>query len=111
MSGRRSNGPGGRRHRMPSDERLSDLDLAAETGAAAEHLDELVVAGILHPAADGSFSLGDVQRVLVADALVEAGLSVEAMARGIEAGVVNFEDTDVIYASPGRRGPTVDDLA
>jgi adenylate cyclase len=96
---------------MTTDERLTSDELAAETGTVRAHLDELVAAGILRPAADGSFSLGDVQRVLVADALVEAGLSVEAMRGGIEAGVVSFEDTDVIYASPGRRGPSVDDLA
>ena len=96
---------------MAADECLSEAELAAETSSTAAHLEELVAAGILRREPGGTFGPGDVQRVLVADALVEAGLSVELMARGIEAGIVSFEDTDVIYASPGRRGPSVRDLA
>jgi adenylate cyclase len=96
---------------MTPEERLSGAELASETNADPGHLEELVAAGILRPAPDGTFAPGDVQRVLVTDALVEAGLSVDLLRSGIEAGVVSFQDTDVIYASPGRRGPSVEELA
>jgi adenylate cyclase len=96
---------------MTTGERLTGEELAAETESSLDRIDELVEAGILRLGADGLFGGGDVQRVLVAGALIEAGLSVELMRRGIEAGVVSYEDTDLIYAHPGRLGPTVSDVA
>ena len=71
-----------------ADERLSGQELAADTGSTLERVEELRDAGVLRPRADGLYGPGDRQRVLVANALIEAGLSVDLLRRGIEAGVV-----------------------
>ncbi len=91
-------------------ERLSTDELAVATGTTSVRIAELSAAGILAPQ-DGSFGGGDVQRVLVAEALVEAGLPLEHMARGIDAGIISFAETDTIYPDPGPLGPTAQDLA
>jgi class 3 adenylate cyclase len=96
---------------VTNDERLAPAELASETDTSLDHLAEIVEAGILRPDADGWFRSGDIQRVLVTDALVQAGLSVDLLRKGIEAGIVSFEDTDSIYPPPGRRGPSARDLA
>jgi adenylate cyclase len=96
---------------VTADERLSGEELAAQTGSSPAVIGELAAAGILRSGPDGLYGNGDMQRVLVASALVDAGLSVELMRRGIEAGVVSFEDTDVIYASPGRLSLSASELA
>jgi adenylate cyclase len=91
--------------------RLSAAELATETGTTVDRIAEMTSAGILRPDRDGAFTSGDVQRVLVAIAMVDAGLTVETLHDGIEAGIVSFEDTDVIYPDPGRPGVTVSALA
>jgi len=103
--------------------RLDADRLAAATGTTTARIGELVAAGILRPLerevsrrgddspAGDVFVDGDVQRVLVALALDEAGLSIGLLRRGIEAGVVSFEDTDRIYAAPGPLAGTVADAA
>jgi hypothetical protein len=96
---------------VTADDRLSGEELAAQTGSSPAVIGELAAAGILRSGPDGLYGNGDMQRVLVASALVDAGLSVELMRRGIEAGVVSFEDTDVIYASPGRLSLSASELA
>lgn len=93
-----------------ADERLSADELAAATGTTPVRIAELSMADILRPQG-GSFGRGDVQRVLVAEALVEAGLPLEHMARGIEAGIISFAETDAIYPDPGPPGPTLRELA
>lgn len=90
---------------------LTAEELAAETGSSLERIAELTGAGILTTDGEGTYNPGDVQRVLVANALDESGLSVELMRRGIEAGIVSFEDTDLLYPHPGLLNGSVEDLA
>ncbi|HXV70670.1 MAG TPA: adenylate/guanylate cyclase domain-containing protein [Acidimicrobiia bacterium] len=99
---------------MLTNEEGNDLtadELAVETGSSPDRIAELTNAGIVRPHEDGGYTVGDVQRVLVANALDEAGLSVELMRRGIEAGIVSFEDTDLLYPHPGRLNGSVDEVA
>lgn len=92
--------------------RLSAEQLADETDTTVERVAAMVEAGILRPGADGAFRHGDIQRVLVAGAMEEAGLTLEMLQRGIELGIVSFEQTDEIYPDPGPRSPrTVAGLA
>ena len=95
---------------MVSEEWLSADELAAETGTSVDLLEKMSAAGILRPGDDGSHRPGDVQRVLVATAMIEAGLSIDLLGKGIEAGIVSFEDTDAIYPPRGRLGSTVAEL-
>ena len=99
--------------------------LAAETDTSAERIGAMVEAGILRPrqpdrfeagdvppAQPDRFEAGDVQRVLVANAMDEAGLTLDLLRRGIELGIVSFEQTPVIYPDPGPRSSgTVAELA
>jgi adenylate cyclase len=92
--------------------RLSAEQLADETDTTVERVTAMVEAGILVPLDDGAFRHGDIQRVLVAGAMEEAGLSLEMLRQGIELGIVSFEQTDEIYPDPGPRSPrTVAGLA
>jgi adenylate cyclase len=86
--------------------------LADETETTVERIGALVDAGILRPGDPVEFQPGDVQRVLVANAMDEAGLTVDLMRRGIELGLISFEQTDEIYPYPGPRSDrSVVDLA
>lgn len=77
--------------------------LADETETTVERIGAMVDAGILRPNEAGAFQPGDVQRVLVANAMDEVGLSLELMKRGIEIGLISFEQTDELYPYPGHR--------
>jgi adenylate cyclase len=77
--------------------------LAEETETTTERIGSMVAAGILKPGPGGEFQPGDVQRVLVANAMDEAGLTLDLMKRGIELGIVSFDQTDEIYPYPGPR--------
>jgi adenylate cyclase len=86
--------------------------LAAETGTGVDWIADLVAAGVLQPVGPDEFRPGDVQRVLVADAMEQAGLTLEELRHGIRLGLVSFDQTDVIYPDPGPRSTgTVADLA
>lgn len=91
---------------------LTAAELAEETGMTVERIGAMVEAGILRPAAADRFEHDDVLRVLVAGAMDDAGLTLELLQRGIELGIVSFEQTPVIYPDPGARSRrTVADLA
>jgi adenylate cyclase len=92
-------------------DRLTGEELALETDSDSGRIAQLDAAGILRRGADGAYVHGDIQRVLVANALIEAGLSLELLKGGIEAGVVSFEETDLLYAPPGRADRSVAQLA
>jgi class 3 adenylate cyclase len=89
---------------------LTAQELADETGTTAERIAALVEAGVLHPIGEG-FRTGDIQRVVVAEAMEQSGLSLELMRRGIDAGFISFAQTDEVYPVIGRLGPTVEALA
>jgi adenylate cyclase len=91
-------------------EHLTAQELAEETGTTTERIAALVEAGVLQPIGE-RFRLGDIQRVVVAEAMEDSGLSLELMRRGIEAGFISFEQTDQVYPAIGRLGPTVVELA
>jgi adenylate cyclase len=75
--------------------------LASETETSPERVRRLVAAGVLAPDGPDGFRAGDVQRVLVANAMEDAGLTLEQLRRGIELGLVSFDDTDELYPAPG----------
>ena len=86
--------------------------LAAETETSVERIGAMVQAGVLQPIGPDTFRRGDVQRVLVANAMDDAGLTLDLMRQGIELGLVSFEQTDVVYPDPGPRSRgSVADLA
>ncbi|HEX2141851.1 MAG TPA: adenylate/guanylate cyclase domain-containing protein [Candidatus Limnocylindria bacterium] len=94
---------------MAADGRLTAEELADEAGTSVERVAELAAAGVLQ--AGSEYTREDVPRVLVANALEEGGLSLEVMRRGIEEGIVSFEQTPLVYPDPGSPGGTVAELA
>jgi len=73
--------------------RLSITETAARAGVEAGYIEELVRARILDPS-DGEFSTGDVRRVGIVKTLQEAGIPLEAMTKGLEAGVLGLDFVD-----------------
>jgi adenylate cyclase len=92
--------------------RLSAEELAAALGVDVDRVQAMVEAGVLRPTADGSFEPDDVVRAQVADSLGQAGLTLDLLRQGIEAGFVSFAQTGLVYPAPDtRRGPSLNRLA
>lgn len=80
---------------------LSTDELAARAGIERGHLDELIASGVLLPEPGGGHRLGDVHRVRLADAFLEAGIELAALRRAIDAGVLSFRYYDLLHPAPG----------
>ena len=102
-------------------ERLSAGQLAAQTGTTPDHVRRLEELGIIHAGADGTYTTHDVERIHVADGVHGRGISLEDLARAVQAGFVDFawirsiatsSLTDrtyaELYADLGRTGFTVE---
>lgn len=83
---------------------MTDLtrdELADRTGVALDRLRDLEDTGVLAPATDGRYRLGDIHRVRIADAFLRSGITLDALRRASEAGVVNFDYYDLLHPPPG----------
>lgn len=98
---------------MPEpDERLTPPQLAEAIGADLAYVEALVEAGVIHPAGDGSFEPDDIVRAQVADAVGQAGLSLDLLRQGIDAGLLSFAQTGMVYpAIDTRRGSSIEQLS
>jgi adenylate cyclase len=65
-------------------------DLAARSASTPERVRALVEAGVLTPAADGSFEPSDINRIRVAEALEASGISLADIATAVAAGELSF---------------------
>jgi adenylate cyclase len=70
--------------------RISAQDLAALVPCSAEHVHRLEKLGLLTPGEDGLFATSDVHVVRLMAAFEDAGISVEDVARGVQAGELSF---------------------
>jgi DNA-binding transcriptional MerR regulator len=76
-------------------ERVAQEELAVRAGVHPEWVTRLVGLGILKPAVDGSFSVGDVRRARLIDGLERAGLPLEAMAEVLMGGELSLASFDL----------------
>jgi hypothetical protein len=76
-------------------ERVAQEELAVRAGVHPEWVTRLVGLGILKPAVDGSFSVGDVRRARLIDGLERAGLPLEAMAEVLVGGELSLASFDL----------------
>jgi class 3 adenylate cyclase len=91
---------------------LSEQELVTRSGTDLERIRQLARAGILVPATDGSFSLSDINRVRLADALDRVGISPEDLGRAIEERQLSFEFMDDLFSEPiPMRDQTIDEWA
>jgi adenylate cyclase len=72
---------------------LTAAEAADQAGVDTAYVQELVGAGILHPA-DGGFSPGDVRRIGIVRTLREAGLPLEALVKGLRTGLLGLDFVD-----------------
>jgi adenylate cyclase len=90
---------------MTSSDRPSTLsaeELAARAGIDVGHLAELTAAGVLRPGPDGRHRIGDVHRIRIADAFLDAGIGLESLRRANEAGAISFRYYDLLHPEPGE---------
>jgi adenylate cyclase len=91
---------------------LSEQELANRSGTDPERIRQLAQAGILTPAADGSFGMSDINRVRLADALDREGISPDDLGRAIQGRQLSFEFMDGLFSEPiPLRDQTIDEWA
>jgi class 3 adenylate cyclase len=66
-------------------------DAAARAGVAPSLVDELIDAGALTPDPDGSLTDADVRRITILRSMLEAGLPLEGISRGIREGLLSLD--------------------
>jgi len=94
---------------------LSKRELARRCGSTLERIEKLAALGILVPVreeGDERFTLGDLQRVRLIDALEQLGIPPESIGRAIQEGHVSLAFADVILPDPvSLSGVTYAELA
>ena len=73
---------------------ISPDEVAGRAGVAPDLVSRLIEARLLIPAADGSFAPNDARRVVLLNALLEAGLPLAGIAEGIRRGIVSLDFVD-----------------
>jgi adenylate cyclase len=79
---------------------LTASDLAGMAGTSETRIAALVTAGILPKDRDGRFTEGDIQRVRLVEALDQAGISLDLIARTIASGHLDFGFVDTALPTP-----------
>jgi adenylate cyclase len=91
---------------------LSASELAERSGSSVQRIEELVRLGILVPDGDdGGFAARDVHRVRLMEAFEEAGMDLEVIAQGIEAGKLSYENVGLLLPEPAAFGSSREELA
>ena len=91
---------------------LSERELAERSGVAPGTVRRLVGLGVLaRREADGPFQLDDVHRVRLMEAFEAAGVDLRAIARGIAAGEVSYENLGLFLSEPAALSKTYAELA
>jgi adenylate cyclase len=80
---------------------LTAEELAARADTTAEHIRDLVDAGLLQPEPDGRHRIGDFQRIRIFDALARSGISLDALARAARGGTISLTYYDRLHPPPG----------
>lgn len=85
---------------------MRDLNLeqlAHESEAAPGLIHDLVRVGVLKPGRGGSFSSRDIVRVRIAQAMLDAGLALDVLERGLAEQLLSFDHIDAFYHEPAPR--------
>jgi adenylate cyclase len=69
---------------------ISERDVAERAGVEPDYVTRLVDVGVLGPAADGTFTEGDIRRVRLYQGLERTGLPLEAIREALDAGELSF---------------------
>jgi adenylate cyclase len=91
---------------------LSASELAQRSGCSVERIEELVRLGILvRDGNDGGFAARDVHRVRLMQAFEEAGVDLEVISKGIEAGKLSYENVGLLLPEPAAFATSREELA
>jgi adenylate cyclase len=83
---------------------LSTEELRGETGVSTERLQWLIRIGVLQPPRGGLFRVGDIFRVKMVEALLDAGYKEEHIEWAVSRGGVNLDHVDnYLFLEPGPR--------
>jgi adenylate cyclase len=85
---------------MAAESLITSAELAERTGTTVEHVDELVRSGMLAPEEPGRHRAGDVHRVRIIDAFLDAGIPIAALRQASSAGDISFAYYDRLHPSP-----------
>ena len=96
---------------MPVMRELSATELVRRAGVTAERLRHLVELGLVTPTPEGRYHGSDIQRIRVVDAMADAGIAPEQVARLIAAGAYTLDWTSVVFPEPTAQGSATLDQA
>lgn len=85
---------------------MTSGELARQAGTTAEQVERLVALGIVQPADEGVFRPPDIHRVRLAQALENAGVSLQDIGCAISAGQLSFRFIEGVF--PRRPPPVLD---
>jgi adenylate cyclase len=91
---------------------LSEAELAERSGCSLERVRQLVRLGILVPRHhDGPFAATDAHRVRLMQAFEDAGIEIQLIARGIEAGKLSYENVGILLPEPAASSTSYEEIA
>jgi len=91
---------------------LSEAELAERSGCTVDRVQELTRLGILVPGdGDVPFAARDVHRIRLMQAFEAAGIDLEVIARGIEAGKLSYENVGLLLPEPAAFSSSYEELA
>jgi adenylate cyclase len=91
---------------------LSEAELAERSGCSLERVQQLVRLGILVPRDhDGPFAATDAHRVRLMQAFEDAGIEIQLIARGIEAGKLSYENVGLLLPEPAASSTSYEEIA
>ncbi|HEV8420440.1 MAG TPA: adenylate cyclase regulatory domain-containing protein, partial [Actinomycetota bacterium] len=91
---------------MPHVETVSEADLAARAGTSPERLGRLTDLGIVSAEPDGSYTLGSLQRIRLAESLERGGVPLDVVGRAIAEGKLSFSFLELITNPPSLSAKT-----
>src|SRR6266508_3625797 len=95
---------------MPHVEALSETELAARAGTTLEQVRRLAELGIVSSEPDGSYRLGSLQRIQLAESLERGGVPLDAVGKAIADGRVSFSSLELV-TNPAGYSPKTYEVA
>jgi adenylate cyclase len=90
---------------------ISEAELAERSGSSVERVRKLERLGILIRQDDDQFSAKDVHRVRLMQAFEEAGIALDVIARGVEAGRLGYENVGLLLPEPAAFCASYEEIA
>jgi adenylate cyclase len=81
---------------MPYVQSLSETDLAARAGTTPEQVKRMTALGIVSTEPDGSYRLGNLQRIRLAESLERGGVPLDAVGKAIADGKLSFSFLELV---------------